>query len=288
MNYSLRQILNRTLGGGLVSLVLVGCSGGSGSSTVAPPAPPPPPPPPPAFAPNFSEIQSNVFTPTCATAGCHAGAGAPQGLVLDAANSYALLVGVASTEDPAIMRVAANDPDNSYLIQKLEGTASIGSQMPLNQPALPQSTIDIIRQWVIDGAIDDRVASSTPIRVTSLSPVPGSDLSAAPTQILAGFDRDLDASTVNANSFILEASGGDTSFGDGNEVTIVAASVSVPGANPATAVFDLTGVVLADDTYQVRLLGSGSPSRTASPNERLPAAMLSSDCCSTDAVSVWT
>ncbi len=129
--------------------------------------------------------------------------------------------------------------------------------MPLNQPALPQSTIDVIRQWIVDGAIDDRVPANTPIRVSSLSPLPGSALSAAPSQILAGFDRDLDASSVTGNSFVLEASGGDGTFGDGNEIGIVAASISVPGANPASAVLDLTGVAMADDTYQIRLLGSG-------------------------------
>lgn len=199
-----------------------------------------------------------MFTPTCATTGCHFGAGAPQGLRLDDANSYALLVGVASMEEPSVLRVAPGDPNNSYLIQKIEGTAATGQQMPFNAPALPQATIDVIRQWISDGAIDDRLLASGPIRVTSLSPLPDSVLDPAPSQIIAVFDREPDASTVNANTFILEASGGDMTFGDGNEVPIVAASITVPLANPQTAVFDLTGITLADETYQVRLLGSGA------------------------------
>ncbi len=73
---------------------------------------------------------------------------------------------------------------------------------------------------------------------------------AAPAQIIAGFDRQPDASTVNANAFFLEASGGDSTFGDGNEITVAATSINVPGGNPRTAVFDLTGVVLADETYR--------------------------------------
>ena len=226
---------------------LPACDGGDG--TGLPPAGP--------LGPNFSQIQANVFTPTCATTGCHFGAGAPQGLRLDAASSFALLVGVASTEESSVLRVAPGDPNNSYLIQKLEGTASSGEQMPLNAPALPQATIDVIRQWIGDGAIDDRLPASDPIRVTSLSPVPDSILNVAPTEIIAVFDRQPDASTVNANTFIVEASGGDMTFGDGNEVPIVAASITVPMANPQTAVFDLTGVTLADETYQVRLLGDG-------------------------------
>jgi hypothetical protein len=229
------------------------CSGGSGGDGTVPTSPPPPP-----FGANFSEIQSNVFTPTCATSGCHVGAGAPQGLRLDEANSYALLVGVASSEVPSVLRVAANDPTNSYLIQKLEGMASVGSQMPLNGTALDQSDIDIIRQWISDGAIDDRATSSNPIRVTSVSPVPGAALSAAPGSIVAMFDRELDVSTVNAITFVLEASGGDATFGDGNETQIAATTITTPAATPMSATFDLTGVAVADDTYRVRLLGSGA------------------------------
>ena len=155
------------------------------------------------------------------------------------------------------MRVEPADPDNSYLIQKMEGTAATGGVMPPSG-MLAQTTIDIIRQWIIDGAIDDRVAPSTPIRVSSLSPMPGAVLLAQPTQIVAGFDRQLDATSVNVNTFILEASGGDGTFADGNEAQIAAASISVPVVNPQSAVFDLTGVVLADDTYRVMLLGTGA------------------------------
>ena len=239
------------------AVILAACGGGGGSS-YSPPPPPPPPPPPVTFGPNFSEIQAAVFTPTCAVSGCHTGAGAPQGLQLDEANSYTLLVSVASTEDPGVLRVAPGDPENSYLIHKLEGRASVGEQMPLNGTPLSQANIDSIRQWITEGAIDDRVAALDPIRVSSLSPMPDATLDAAPTQILAGFSRDPDASTVNMNTFLVEGSGGDGTFGDGNETSITAASITVPGANLASAVFDLTGVAMQDDTYRVRLLGSGA------------------------------
>src|SRR5690349_7076587 len=81
----------------------------------------------------FSSIQANVFTPTCST--CHSGASAPHGLRLDAANSYSLLVGVASGEQPSILRVKAGDPTNSYLVQKIQGTAAVGQRMPAGLPA---------------------------------------------------------------------------------------------------------------------------------------------------------
>ncbi len=221
--------------------------------------PPPPPPPPPtgSFGPNFSEIQAGVFTPDCATSGCHSGSSPAASLNLEAANSYTMLVGVASTQSAGTQRVSPTNPNTSYLIQKLEGSGVTGSQMPPGSP-LAQSDIDVIRQWITAGAADDRAVASSPIRVTSLSVAPGSTLAAAPSQIIAGFDREPDASTVNVNTFILEASNNDGTFGDGDDLMITAASISVPGANPQSAVFDLTGVTLADDSYRVRLLGSGA------------------------------
>ena len=232
----------------VVSLFLAACTGGNGSGL-------PPRLPPGAFGPNYSEIQANVLVPNCATTGCHLGAGAPQGLRLDDANSYGLLVGVASSEASSILRVAPGNPDSSYLIQKLEGTASVGAQMPLNAPSIEQASIDVIRQWITDGAVDDRIPSSNPIKVTSLSPIPGTVLSAAPSGILAMFDRELDVSTINEMTFVVDASGGDTSFGDGNETTVTATNITT---TPASATFDLSGLALANDTYRVRLFGSGA------------------------------
>jgi hypothetical protein len=251
LNSPQRNDSKRALVFSLAGLFAVSCSGGDGSGL-------PPVLPPGAFGPNFSEIQANIFTQNCATTGCHFSAGAPQGLRLDEANSFGMLVGVASSEVPSILRVAAGDPDNSYLIQKLEGSASVGAQMPLNAPALEQFSIDVIRQWITDGAVDDRLPSSNPIKVSSLSPVPGSALTAAPVNIVAMFDRELDVSTVNAMTFVLEASGGDASFGDGNETPITALSITTPATAPKSASFDLTGVALADDTYRVQLFGSGA------------------------------
>jgi hypothetical protein len=223
-----------------------------------PPGPNPPPPPPPSgtFGPNFSEIQTSVFTPDCATSNCHSGGNPSAGLNLEAANSYAMLVGIASTQDAGTQRVAAGSPNTSYLVQKLEGTAATGGRMPPTA-ALPQSEIDVIRQWITDGAIDDRVQAAAPVRATSMSPAPGATLTTTPAQIVAGFDRDLDASTVNAMTVTLLASGGDGLFGNGNDTQITATSVALSVSNPASVVFDLTGVTLANDDYQFTLSGSG-------------------------------
>ena len=204
----------------------------------------------------FDSIQTNIFTAICIS--CHTAASAPLGLRLDAVNSFGLLVGIASSQVPGLLRVDPGDPDNSYLIQKLEGTAAVGARMPLGGIALSQADINVVRQWISDGALAmPAPPPAAPIRLTSLSLIPGSSLDTLPVSVIAMFDRELDASSVDATTFIIERSGGDGTFGDGNEVAITAASIAVNPANPMTAIFDLTGVAAENDTYRVRLLGAG-------------------------------
>jgi hypothetical protein len=84
---------------------------------------------------------------------CHNGAAAPEGLQLtDAETSYSMLVGVRSVEFPTLFRVAAGDANNSYIVHKLEGTQEVGERMPRGGPYLSQADIDVIRQWISDGA----------------------------------------------------------------------------------------------------------------------------------------
>jgi hypothetical protein len=204
----------------------------------------------------FSSIQANVFTPICVT--CHSGASAPHGLRLDGNNSYALLVGVPSDEQPSILRVKPNDPDSSYLVQKIQGTATSGERMPAGMPALPQATIDTIRQWITNGATNDTQTSSAAIRVSSVSPLPGLTLTTLAASITVAFDREVNATTVDATTFRLERSGGDGVFGNGNDVAITPASVTVPAANTHSAVMSLAGVASVNDIYRITLSGSGA------------------------------
>ena len=126
---------------------LMGCGAGSGSDDDEMDDPG-------GIQPTLQSIQSNVFTPICAVPGCHVGASAQQGLMLDSVNnSFLDLVGVNSSELPAVLRVDPGNPDNSYLVQKLEGAPTIAfAQMPLNQPPLSTDQIDAIRQWILNGA----------------------------------------------------------------------------------------------------------------------------------------
>lgn len=154
---------------------------------------------------DFASLQENVFTPICSV--CHVGADAPQGLILDAQHSYSLLVGVPSTEVPSLLRVDPGNPGASYIVQKLEGTAAVGGQMPLGQPPLPASTIAFIKQWITDGAqpaAGAATAAAAAFTLAAAAPEDGALLAQPPAQLVMSFTRELDATSVNAQSIRLE------------------------------------------------------------------------------------
>lgn len=203
---------------------------------------------------DFQSIQDNVFTPICTK--CHIGAGAPEGLQLDATHSYALLVGVASNEQPAVLRVAPGDPDSSYLIRKLTNTGGIsGAQMPFGGPYLPQSTIDVIRQWITDGApkpaaaqsIEAAVRSVQRFAVATTSPDSDSVASMAVPQIVVELNGEIDSTLINNATVTVEATRG------GPRPVLV--NVTVPAGNPAAIVIK-PQAPLPDGTYRVTLHGS--------------------------------
>jgi len=108
-----------------------------------------------AVVPHLASIQSQVFSNVCVV--CHSTPNPAGGLNLQDGESYSSLVNTKRMFDPEI-RVISNDADNSFLINKLEGTdlgGSRGSQMPLNQKPLPKEIINTIREWINNGALED-------------------------------------------------------------------------------------------------------------------------------------
>ena len=107
---------------------------------------------PPPAAPTLTQLKSTAFA-VCS--GCHTGGGTslPASMDLHPAQIYASIVNVASVEQPSLKRVAPGDATNSYVVQKLEGAATItGSRMPLGGPFLDQATIDQVKAWINAGA----------------------------------------------------------------------------------------------------------------------------------------
>ncbi len=102
-----------------------------------------------------------IFTSNCATIGCHVGTDAPpigQGMDLSAGNAFSNIVGVQSAE-ASLLRVNPGNPDQSYLVNKIEGTQNSvggsGGRMPLGRSALPASQIATIRSWIAAGALNN-------------------------------------------------------------------------------------------------------------------------------------
>jgi hypothetical protein len=214
------------------------------------------------LTPDFASIQANVLTPICT--GCHSGAAAPLGLRLEEGASYALLVNAPSTEVPTLLRVAPGDPDSSYLIQKLEGTAAVGGRMPLGGSPLPAETIAVIRQWIAEGAAAPAAAGdSEPIEISAAWPLDGAVLKRAPAIVLAAHSE-IDASLLEAGTLKLRRSGGDGDFTNGNEVEL-AASVELRSLTPTVFAVKTLPDDWTEDRYELRVSG-GAPLALASLN----------------------
>jgi hypothetical protein len=236
----------------------------------------------------FPSIQANVFTPICTR--CHIGAGAPEGLQLDAAHSYSLLVGVPSAERPTVLRVSPGNPNNSYIVQKLQGSPGIvGGQMPLGGPYLPQSTINVIAQWITNGA-PQAAGGVTPavkstgangsagaagatggFAVTATSPLSDSVVMDPMARIVVAFSREVDASLVNYTTVRLERvqPGQGTSSADSTAMSVAPVDPTVaPGpsdipialalarGNPSALVIT-PATPLGTGTYRLTLRGTG-------------------------------
>ena len=96
-----------------------------------------------------------IFTNNCTSRGCHVSVNTGGGLNLQVGNSFGEITG-ASTTDHAPLVIAGN-PDISPLIWKLEGEDNngvnvFGSRMPLVGGFLSQATVNLIRQWISEGA----------------------------------------------------------------------------------------------------------------------------------------
>jgi hypothetical protein len=215
----------------------------------------------PPLSADFDSIQANIFTPICSV--CHVGGAAPEGLRLDASDSFNLLVGVPSTEVPALLRVKPGDPDNSYIIQKLEGHAAVGAQMPFGcpstQPCLTASTIAFIAQWITNGAPPSATAATVhaaaPLAVTSIVPDGVEPVSASPPQIMIAFNHDLDVTQIDSRSMHIEK----LNPGASPVVSeIVPARVTVSSANPGALMVWPSLPLLSGHYRLVINLGSSS------------------------------
>ena len=117
--------------------------------------------PTPNLEPTFASVQTQIFETTdsagrVACTNCHTNIGrTPSGglnLVHDLA--YDQIVNVPSARKPGAIRIIPGDPENSYLVQKLEGRPGIvGLRMPFSgAPFLTDGQMLILKRWIAIGA----------------------------------------------------------------------------------------------------------------------------------------
>lgn len=98
----------------------------------------------------LATLSAEIFTPSCAVSGCHAGPNASNGMSLEAGVIASEIISVTSTGYGDIVRIAPGDPDNSLIVQKVRGEA--GGQMPQSAPALSDEAIAKLIEWIEAGA----------------------------------------------------------------------------------------------------------------------------------------
>lgn len=120
--------------------------------------------PTPNLEPKFASIQRDIFSSqdssgrlSCIQCHTNVGRTPAAGLNLVEGSAYGALVGRPAINKPGATFVIPGDPDNSYLVQKLEGTAGIvGLRMPRNAgPFLTEGQMLVIRKWIKDGAANN-------------------------------------------------------------------------------------------------------------------------------------
>jgi hypothetical protein len=135
----------------LAAIALAGCD--EKLSSIAGPTP--------NLEPTFSSIQQNIFEQAdsagrTACTQCHTSTGRNPsgGLNLNHDVAYDQLVNVVVRGKAGAIRVIPGNPDDSYIIHKLEGAADIaGRRMPQNGPPyLTDGQVLIIRRWIAIGA----------------------------------------------------------------------------------------------------------------------------------------
>ena len=106
-------------------------------------------------ATTFSAIQNDIFNVSCALSGCHTGGSPTGGMNLSSGQAYLNIVGIASSEVPGLQRITPGNANDSYMVQKLEGTAAVGAQMPFGAAPLSNAKIQNLRDWIDAGAMDN-------------------------------------------------------------------------------------------------------------------------------------
>jgi hypothetical protein len=152
---------------GMAALALHACGGDGGEATGEPV--------------EYGQVQA-VFAKYGCT-GCHPGVNSS--LDLREERSYEELVGIRALEDPTLVRVVAGDPERSFLYLKLGGAPpvgdipAIGTRMPPRAAPIDESDLELVRNWILQGAKNAEGRTGGPRVPTPGTPPGDLDVAAA-------------------------------------------------------------------------------------------------------------
>lgn len=107
---------------------------------------------------DFTWIQDNVLTPSCATGPCHDAIEPDVDLDLSAGAAHGNLVNKGASTQSGWIRVVPGSPDDSYLVVALgraPGPMPRDGFMPLNMPPLCEAKLEAVERWILAGAPND-------------------------------------------------------------------------------------------------------------------------------------
>ena len=172
-----------------------------------------------------------------------------------AALSYNLRVGTtAGGED--VMAAMAN---LSTGFRRLPARGNAQSNLAWAVKSLPPGDYYYSVQAIDSGfapsgwSTEQTVTVSALVRVTALSPAPGSTLTGPPSAITVTLDAAVDPGTLNSTSVRLVRAGVDGTLGTADDVPVIPNSITAPGNQ---ILMDLAGLNLPNDQYRLTVRGN--------------------------------
>jgi hypothetical protein len=101
----------------------------------------------------FSELQKNIFTPSCAIEGCHAGSNLQANMDLSEGKAYSNIVNKQSLLFPSSKRVVPGNKEQSLIYKGLSYTFNQLKMPPTGK--ISQYLIDSLGVWIDKGALND-------------------------------------------------------------------------------------------------------------------------------------
>jgi hypothetical protein len=110
------------------------------------------------------DVPRDILEPRCATSGCHDGSSSVAGLDLSGEDLALRLYDVESMGCAGERLIDAENPDESYLLERVSDAPSCGGEalpsMPLGEDPLTAEEQDCLREWIREAAARLNGASS--------------------------------------------------------------------------------------------------------------------------------